>query len=140
MEPQWSIHLKDLNPLSLAGCAGRAVYCAIRCAYMIIGELDHPDFSKFDLSSLRTGVMAGSPCPVEVIKRMIELIDMREVEICYGMTETSSVSTQTHLDASVEKRVSTVGTINPHLEIKIVDPETGKVVPLGAPGELCKRL
>jgi fatty-acyl-CoA synthase len=106
---------------------------------MFIGELDHPDFSKFDLSSLRTGVMAGSPCPVEVMKRVIKLMNMREVEICYGMTETSPVSTQTRLDASVEKRVSTVGTIHPHLEIKIVDPETGKVVPLGAPGELCTR-
>lgn len=106
---------------------------------MFIGELDHPDFGAFDLSSLRTGVMAGSPCPVEVMKRVIKLMNMREVEICYGMTETSPVSTQTHLDAPMEKRVSTVGVVHPHLEIKIVDPETGKVVPLGTPGELCTR-
>ena len=106
---------------------------------MFIGELDHPDFGVFDLSSLRTGVMAGSPCPVEVMKRVIKLMNMREVEICYGMTETSPVSTQTHLDAPMEKRVSTVGIIHPHLEIKIIDPETEKVVPLGTPGELCTR-
>jgi fatty-acyl-CoA synthase len=106
---------------------------------MFIGELDHPDFGAFDLSSLRTGVMAGSPCPVEVMKRVITRMHMREVEICYGMTETSPVSTQTHLDAPMEKRVSTVGVIHPHLEIKIIDPESGKVVPLGTPGELCTR-
>ncbi len=106
---------------------------------MFIGELDHPDFSTFDLSSLRTGVMAGSPCPVEVMKRVIKLMNMHEVEICYGMTETSPVSTQTRLDSPVERRVSTVGTVHPHLEIKIVDPETGNVVPLGTPGELCTR-
>jgi len=106
---------------------------------MFIGELDHPDFGTFDLSSLRTGVMAGSPCPIEVMKRVIKLMNMSEVEICYGMTETSPVSTQTRLDASVEKRVSTVGTIHPHLEIKIINPDTEKVVPLGSPGELCTR-
>jgi len=106
---------------------------------MFIGELDHPDFGLFDLSSLRTGVMAGSPCPVEVMKRVIKLMNMREVEICYGMTETSPVSTQTRLDSTMEKRVSTVGIIHPHLEIKIIDPETEKVVPLGTPGELCTR-
>ena len=106
---------------------------------MFIAELDHPDFSKFDLSSLRTGVMAGSPCPVEVMKKVIELMNMHEVEICYGMTETSPVSTQTRLDAPMEKRVSTVGIIHPHLEIKIIDPDTGKVVPIDIPGELCTR-
>lgn len=106
---------------------------------MFIAELDHPDFGKFDLTSLRTGVMAGSPCPVEVMKRAIKLMNMREVEICYGMTETSPVSTQTHLDSSFDKRVGTVGVVHPHLEIKIVDPDTGKVVPIGTPGELCTR-
>jgi fatty-acyl-CoA synthase len=90
---------------------------------IFIAELDHPDFSKFDLSSLRTGVMAGSPCPVEVMKKVIERMNMREVEICYGMTETSPVSTQTRLDAPMEKRVSTVGIIHPHLEMKIIDPD-----------------
>jgi fatty-acyl-CoA synthase len=106
---------------------------------MFIAELEHPDFSTFDLSSLRTGVMAGSPCPVEVMKKVISLMHMGEVEICYGMTETSPVSTQTRIDAPLEKRVGTVGVIHPHLEIKIVDPATGKVVPLGEAGELCTR-
>jgi fatty-acyl-CoA synthase len=106
---------------------------------MFIAELDHPDFSRFDLTSLRTGVMAGSPCPSEVMKKVISLMHMREVEICYGMTETSPVSTQTRIDAPLDKRVSTVGVIHPHLEIKIVDPNTGQVVPLGKPGELCTR-
>ncbi len=106
---------------------------------MFIAELDHPDFSRFDLTSLRTGVMAGSPCPSEVMKKVISLMHMREVEICYGMTETSPVSTQTRIDAPLDKRVSTVGIIHPHLEIKIVDPNTGQVVPLGKPGELCTR-
>jgi fatty-acyl-CoA synthase len=106
---------------------------------MFIAELEHPDFRIFDLSSLRTGVMAGSPCPVEVMKKVISLMHMGEVEICYGMTETSPVSTQTRIDAPLEKRVGTVGVIHPHLEIKIVDPATGNVVPLGEPGELCTR-
>ena len=106
---------------------------------MFIAELDYPDFDKFDLSSLRTGVMAGSPCPVEVMKKVIKLMNMREVEICYGMTETSPVSTQTRIDSPLDKRVSTVGVIHPHLEIKIVDPNSGQVVPVGEPGELCTR-
>jgi fatty-acyl-CoA synthase len=106
---------------------------------MFIAELDHPDFAKFDLSSLRTGVMAGSPCPTEVMKKVISLMNMREVEICYGMTETSPVSTQTRIDSPFDKRVGTVGVIHPHLEIKIVNPMTGKVVPIGEPGELCTR-
>jgi fatty-acyl-CoA synthase len=106
---------------------------------MFIAELDHPDFSRFDFTSLRTGVMAGSPCPVEVMKKVISLMHMSEVEICYGMTETSPVSTQTRIDSPLDKRVSTVGVIHPHLEIKIVDPNTGQVVPVGKPGELCTR-
>jgi fatty-acyl-CoA synthase len=106
---------------------------------MFIAELDHPDFSRFDLTSLRTGVMAGSPCPSEVMKKVISQMHMREVEICYGMTETSPVSTQTRIDAPLDKRVGTVGIIHPHLEIKIVDPGTGQVVPVGKPGELCTR-
>lgn len=106
---------------------------------MFIAELDHPDFAKFDLTSLRTGVMAGSPCPVEVMKKVISLMHMSEVEICYGMTETSPVSTQTRIDAPLDKRVSTVGQTIPHLESKIVDPATGQIVPIGATGELCTR-
>ena len=88
---------------------------------MFIAELDHPDFAQYDLSSLRTGVMAGAPCPVEVMKRVITDMHMREVTICYGMTETSPVSFQSRVTDSIERRVSTVGAIHPHLEVKIVD-------------------
>ncbi|HEY4388278.1 MAG TPA: AMP-binding protein, partial [Ktedonobacteraceae bacterium] len=106
---------------------------------MFIAELGHPDFISFDLSSLRTGVMAGSPCPIEVMRKVISEMGMRDVEICYGMTETSPVSTQTRIDSPLEKRVGTVGLIHPHLEIKIIDPANGKIVPIGTPGELCTR-
>jgi len=106
---------------------------------MFIAELEHPDFARYDLSSLRTGIMAGSPCPIEVMKKVNTLMHMHEVEICYGMTEVSPVSTQTHADAPFDKRVSTVGQVHPHLEIKIIDPATGQVVPIGTPGELCSR-
>ncbi|MBK6903556.1 MAG: AMP-binding protein [Saprospirales bacterium] len=106
---------------------------------MFIAELEHPEFDRFDLSSLRTGVMAGSPCPIEVMKRVQTAMHMSEVQIGYGMTETSPVSTQTRPDTSLEKQVSTVGQIHPHLEIKIIDPVTGLTVPLGIPGELCTR-
>jgi fatty-acyl-CoA synthase len=106
---------------------------------MFIGELDHPEFGRYDLSSLRTGIMAGSPCPVEVMKRVQSQMHMTEVTIAYGMTETSPVSTQSHTDDPLEKRVSTVGSAHPHIEIKIVDPETGRVVPRGVPGEFCTR-
>ena len=106
---------------------------------MFIAELNDPDFATFDVSSLRTGIMAGSPCPVEVMKQTIDLLGMREVAICYGMTETSPVSTQTRVDDSIERRVSTVGQVHPHLEVKIIDPETGLTLPRGVPGELCTR-
>jgi fatty-acyl-CoA synthase len=106
---------------------------------MFIGELDHPEFGRFDLSSLRTGIMAGSPCPVEVMKRVQNEMHMTEVTIAYGMTETSPVSTQSQTDDPLEKRVSTVGSAHPHVEIKIVDPETGRVLPRGTPGEFCTR-
>ncbi|WP_206785234.1 AMP-binding protein [Amycolatopsis sp. MtRt-6] len=106
---------------------------------MFIAELNHPDFDSFDLTSLRTGIMAGSPCPVEVMKQVIDRMGMSEVSICYGMTETSPVSTQTRADDSIERRVSTVGRVGPHLEVKVVDPETGLTVPRGEPGELCTR-
>jgi fatty-acyl-CoA synthase len=105
---------------------------------MFIAELDHPEFASFDLSSLRTGVMAGAPCPVEVMRRVIADMHMGEVTICYGMTETSPVSFQSRSDDSMERRVSTVGTIHPHLEVKIVDPD-GRVVPIGTRGELLTR-
>ncbi|HLH58992.1 MAG TPA: AMP-binding protein [Streptosporangiaceae bacterium] len=106
---------------------------------MFIAELALPDFASYDLTSLRTGIMAGSPCPVEVMKQVVERMHMDEVSICYGMTETSPVSTQTRHDDSIERRVSTVGRVGPHLEVKIVDPATGLTVPYGEPGELCTR-
>ncbi|MBK1785386.1 AMP-binding protein [Prauserella cavernicola] len=106
---------------------------------MFIAELAEPSFDSYDLASLRTGIMAGSPCPVEVMKQVIERMGMAEVSICYGMTETSPVSTQTRADDSVERRVSTVGRVGPHLEVKVVDPATGLTAPRGEPGELCTR-
>ena len=106
---------------------------------MFIAELAEPDFESFDLSSLRTGIMAGSPCPVEVMKQVIERMGMREVSICYGMTETSPVSTQTRPHDTIDQRTATVGRVGPHLESKIVDPATGLTVPRGEPGELCTR-
>ncbi|HKE93198.1 MAG TPA: AMP-binding protein [Povalibacter sp.] len=105
---------------------------------MFIAVLDHPDFGRFDLTSLRTGVMAGAPCPVEVMKRVVTDMHMPEVTICYGMTETSPVSFQSRSDDSIERRVSTVGTIHPHLEAKIID-EQGCTVPCGQRGELLTR-
>jgi fatty-acyl-CoA synthase len=106
---------------------------------MFIAELDHPEFRKFDFSTLRTGIMAGSPCPVEAMKRVQKDMHMPEVTICYGMTETSPVSTQSRTDDPLDKRVATVGQIHPHVEIKIVDPTTGRLMPRGTPGEICTR-
>jgi fatty-acyl-CoA synthase len=105
---------------------------------MFIAELGHPDFAHYDLTALRTGIMAGSPCPIEVMKRVIAEMHMGEVTIAYGMTETSPVSLQSAVDDSVELRVATVGRIQPHLEVKIVDAD-GRIVPRGTPGELCTR-
>ena len=106
---------------------------------MFIAELNHPDFARYDLSALRTGIMAGSPCPVEVMKQVQAKMHMREVAIAYGMTETSPVSTQTRIGAPLDKQVGTVGQVHPHVQIKIVDPQTGQVVPVGERGELCTR-
>ncbi len=106
---------------------------------MFIGELDNPRFKEFDFSSLRTGIMAGSPCPVEVMKKVQTVMHIPEMTIAYGMTETSPVSTQCNTDDPLERRVSTVGRVHPHVEIKIVDPATGAVVPRGMAGELCSR-
>ncbi len=105
---------------------------------MFIAEMAHPDFDQFDLSSLRTGMMAGSPCPIEVMRRAINLMHLTEITIGYGMTETSPVSFQTVIDTPIERRVSTVGTIHPHMEAKVIDAE-GRIVPVGTPGELCTR-
>jgi fatty-acyl-CoA synthase len=106
---------------------------------MFIAELEHPRFTEFDLTSLRTGIMAGSPCPVEVMKKVQSDMHMAEVTICYGMTETSPVSFQTGTDDPVDKRVATVGRIHPHVEAKVIDPDNGRIVPRGTPGELCTR-
>jgi len=106
---------------------------------MFIAELDHPRFDEFDLTSLRTGVMAGAPCPVEVMRKVQGRMHMPEITIGCGMTETSPLSTQTTIDDPLEKRVETVGRASAHVEIKIVDPETGAIVPRGVPGEQCTR-
>ena len=106
---------------------------------MFIAELEHPNFDNYNFSSLRTGIMAGSPCPIETMKMVQTKMNMTEVTVCYGMTETSPVSTQSKCDDPLQKRVSTVGTVHPHLEVKIVNPETGLIVPRGKEGELCTR-
>ena len=106
---------------------------------MFIAELDHPRFAEFDLSTLRTGIMAGSPCPIEVMKRVVSEMHLSEITIAYGMTETSPVSCQSSTDTPLDKRVSTVGKVQPHLEVKIISPETGETVASSTSGELCTR-
>jgi fatty-acyl-CoA synthase len=106
---------------------------------MFIAELEDPSFEEHDLSSLRTGIMAGSPCPEQVMRKVIERMHMEGVTICYGMTETSPVSTQTTAEDELERRVGTVGRVHPHVEVKVVDPESGRTVRRGEPGELCTR-
>jgi len=106
---------------------------------MFIAALSHPDFARYDFSSLRTGIMAGSPCPVEVMKQVKELMHMSDVAIAYGMTETSPVSTQTRIGAPLAKQVGTVGQVHPHVQVKVVDPASGQVVRVGVQGELCTR-
>jgi fatty-acyl-CoA synthase len=106
---------------------------------MFIAELSLPDFGTFDLSTLRTGVMAGSTCPVEVMRQVIDRMHMDEVAICYGMTETSPVSTMTRADDTLERRTETVGRVMPHTEVKVVDPVDGRTVPRGVKGEVCTR-
>jgi fatty-acyl-CoA synthase len=106
---------------------------------MFIAELEHPSFDTFDLSSLRTGIMAGAPCPVEVMKRVISDMHARDVCVAYGMTETAPVSFLTRPSDDVDRRVSTVGTVMPHTEVKVIDPETGLVAPVGVAGEVCTR-
>jgi fatty-acyl-CoA synthase len=105
---------------------------------MFIAQLEHAQFNDFDMSTLRTGIMAGSPCPIELMKKAIALMNLREMTICYGMTETSPVSFQSAVDDPLERRVSTIGRIHPHLEVKIIDAE-GRIVPRGEKGELCTR-
>lgn len=131
---------EGFEPLAVLSAAEKEKATAIYgVPTMFIAELEHPEFERFDLSSLRTGIMAGSPCPIEVMKKVQSLMNMKEVQVAYGMTETSPVSTQTRIGTPLEKQVSTVGQIHPHLEVKIINPETGQVVPIGVPGELCTR-
>jgi fatty-acyl-CoA synthase len=106
---------------------------------MFIAELEHPERERFDVSSLRTGIIAGAPCPIEMMKRVISDLHMTEVTIAYGMTELSPVSTQTLADDDIERRVSTVGAVHPHVEAKIIDPETGATVAPDETGEFCAR-
>jgi fatty-acyl-CoA synthase len=124
---------------TLSAVAGERCTSLYGVPTMFIAELAAEGFESFDLSSLRTGIMAGSPCPVEVMKQVISRMSMREVSICYGMTETSPVSTQTRRDDSVDRRVSTVGRVGPHLEVKVTDPASGMTVARDTPGELCTR-
>ena len=127
------------DPLAtLQACAEERCTALYGVPTMFIAQLDHPRFAEFDLKSLRTGIMAGSPCPIEVMKRVQSRMNMHEVTIAYGMTETSPVSTQCATDDPVERRVSTVGQVLPHIEIKIVDGE-GRIVPMGETGEFCTR-
>jgi fatty-acyl-CoA synthase len=105
---------------------------------MFIAQLEHPNFPQYDFSTLRTGIMAGSPCPIDTMRQVQSKMNMSQITVCYGMTETSPVSTQSSADDEIERRVSTVGTVHPHVEIKIVD-EKGNIVPRGIPGELCTR-
>ena len=124
---------------TLAAVAAERVTSLYGVPTMFIAELGLPSFGDYDLSSLRTGIMAGSPCPVEVMKRVVAEMNMAEVAICYGMTETSPVSTMTRPDDNLARRTETVGRVMPHLESKVVDPATGLVVERGEPGELCTR-
>jgi len=124
---------------TLAAVAGERCTSLYGVPTMFIAMLGEPDFESFDLRSLRTGIMAGSPCPVEVMKSCIERMHMREVTICYGMTETSPVSTQTATDDPIDKRTATVGRAHPHVEIRIVDPDSGRVLPRNTTGEFCTR-
>ena len=139
MARPWSIPAESFDPLAtLQAIAEERCTALYGVPTMFIAQLDHPEFAKFDLKSLRTGIMAGSPCPIEVMKKVQSQMNMGEVTIAYGMTETSPVSTQCATDDPVERRVSTVGQVMPHLEIKIVDAE-GQAVPRGATGEFCTR-
>ena len=123
-----------LKAIALEGCT--TIYGV---PTMFIAMLESPRFAEFDLSSLRTGIIAGAPCPVEVMKRVVNEMHAEEITIAYGMTETSPVSTMTRRSDDLDRRTSTVGTVFPHVEMKIVDPETGATVPVGTPGEVCSR-
>jgi fatty-acyl-CoA synthase len=131
---------ESFEPLAtLEAIAGERCTSIYGVPTMFIAQLEHPRFSEFDLTSLRTGIMAGAPCPIEVMKRVISEMHASEVCIAYGMTETAPVSFLTRPEDSVERRVSTVGTVLPNVEAKIVDPVTGRTTPQGVPGEVCIR-
>jgi fatty-acyl-CoA synthase len=124
---------------TLAACASERCTSLYGVPTMFIAQLDHPDFSHYDLSSLRTGIMAGSPCPIEVMKRVAGEMGIKEISIAFGMTETSPVTTQVRSDDTLENRCATVGQVMPHAEIKIVDPATSRIQPRGEPGEFLAR-
>ena len=125
---------------TLTACAQERCTSLYGVPTMFIAQLDHPDFREYDLSSLRTGIMAGSPCPIEVMKRVSDEMGIGEISIAFGMTETSPVTTMVRVDDTLENRCSTVGQVMPHTEIKIVDPATGqRAQPRGEPGEFCTR-
>ncbi len=124
---------------TLEACASEGCTSLYGVPTMFIAQLDHPDFKSFDLSSLRTGIMAGSPCPIEVMKRVSSDMGIEQMAIAFGMTETSPVTTQVRIDDTLENRCSTVGLVMPHTEIKIVDPTTGRIQPRGEPGEFLAR-
>jgi fatty-acyl-CoA synthase len=124
---------------TLSACANERCTALYGVPTMFIAQLEHPEFERFDLSSLRTGIMAGSPCPIEVMKRVSNDMGIKQMAIAFGMTETSPVSTQVRLDDTLEHRCGTVGQVMPHTEIKIVDAATGRTQPHGEPGEFLAR-
>ncbi|WP_424237712.1 AMP-binding protein [Bhargavaea ginsengi] len=135
-----SVIIEQFNPLTVLKAVQDEKCTALNgVPTMFIAELQHPEFKNFDTSSLRTGIMAGSTCPIEVMKQVINEMGADEITICYGQTESSPVITQTTTDDPIEKRVATVGKPHPYVEVKIIDPATGKEVPQGEPGELCTR-
>ncbi|EMR07090.1 Long-chain-fatty-acid--CoA ligase [Bhargavaea cecembensis DSE10] len=135
-----SVIIEQFNPLAVLKAVQDEKCTALNgVPTMFIAELQHPEFKNFDTSSLRTGIMAGSTCPIEVMKQVINEMGANEITICYGQTESSPVITQTTTEDPIEKRVATVGKPHPHVEVKIIDPVTGEEVPQGQPGELCTR-
>ncbi|MFO7801638.1 MAG: AMP-binding protein [Desulfovermiculus sp.] len=132
--------LEEFNPLLiLTSVQAEKCTALYGVPTMFMAVLDHSLFSQFDLSSLRTGIMAGSPCPIKVMRQVMEHMHMQDITICYGLTEGSPVMTQTRVEDSIEKRVQTVGRAMPGIEVKIFDPETGREMPFGEPGEVCCR-
>jgi fatty-acyl-CoA synthase len=133
-----AVMLEQFDPLAALAAVEKGRATAIYgVPTMFISEMTHPLFDKFDLSSLRTGIMSGSPCPIEWMRKAIDLMHMRDITIPYGLTETGPVFTMTSVDDSIERKVSTVGTAMPHCQVRVIDPETGLDCPPNVPGELC---